>query len=576
ILSGASNIATDDPAAVSLDIADAETLLVTLGATITNGYDIDDSADNILSEQSAGDTNGILSGASNIATDDPAAVSLDIADAETLLVTLGATITNGYDIDDTAPHIQAVIDADDPNGILAGATSIATNDAGSLDVPVSLASKVTTAYSIEDTLENIQNELSNNPETDVFDNATGTNADTPDPTTDPETAARLSVDEVNALRAANVTVTNGYVLVISEDTTLTAPFAFQTSGTVGVETDPVAPTGSFELNVVGVTVPGDLELTSSVSLVLTAAQADSYTVAGGDDVRITSGTATTLYDFGDIDGANRLTIDYLTGGVLNGATDLNGADIVIAPGQTLTLTAAQADGQTIRGPGSVTVTDFTGSDAVDLSDVDVSGTVTLDRVDPAAAQMNEITLTSTDGNYVLSGDAGTGSNFTLKLSTDGSVGGHVVGGFAAGDTADAYDVLDFSAFVGAIPDLVVVTNGFSDPIADNSIVLFEIGVAGGAEAIESAFALSGVNSTFLQTTNPDTSVNSLLASSSNMIFAMDNRNTDGEVSFWLWEDDAGNDDGDVQASELTELITLTDVSVQDLSTLNILHDPGPV
>ncbi|MCV2877217.1 hypothetical protein OE810_13270, partial [Rhodobacteraceae bacterium XHP0102] len=76
ILGKAGTITTDPLAVLDLDVAQASGLAGSGSPSkITNGYDIDDSADNILSEQSAGDTNGILSGASNIATDDPAAVS---------------------------------------------------------------------------------------------------------------------------------------------------------------------------------------------------------------------------------------------------------------------------------------------------------------------------------------------------------------------------------------------------------------------------------------------------------------------------------------------------------------------
>ncbi|WP_404414613.1 hypothetical protein LG277_12945 [Vreelandella aquamarina] len=287
-------------------------------------------------------------------------------------------------------------------------------------------------------------------------------------------------------------------------------------------------------------VNGDFEL---------AANTD-YTVSGGNKLDLTA--ATTL----GVDGNTTFSV---------GGT-----------GTTLKLTAAQADGVTIEGDGSVVVTEFSDTDDIDLSDVNVTtdadadpveGTVTLERNDIADAPSANVTLASAgSGFYTITGDADGDSTFTLKLP-DGSEG-NTIEGFAApaDDAASKNDVLDFSSDEFGANEVKLASRTFDSFFEDDEIVVFTAGrIKADADDVETAFG----NDTFITD-----GANDLVDSKSGpIIFGIGDDDGDSiETNFWLFEDtgngDGGAADGNVQADELTLLLTLSDVDVRDLDQEN--------
>lgn len=124
---------------------------------------------------------------------------------------------------------------------------------------------------------------------------------------------------------------------------------------------------------------GDVLVTvsSGVKLMISGYTADGARIDGDGNIDIVGVSALTQYDFSLITSGTGTVKAFVTsGGTLNSATQLGETELVVASGQTLTLTAAQADGRVISGDGNVVVTDL-GSSEVDLSGIAVNGTQTV-------------------------------------------------------------------------------------------------------------------------------------------------------------------------------------------------------
>lgn len=117
-----------------------------------------------------------------------------------------------------------------------------------------------------------------------------------------------------------------------------------------------------------------VSIASGQTLTGTAAQLTGKAISGAGIVAVTTGTATTAYDFGDITASGGVSVAYTTGGTLSGTTDLGTATVSIASGQTLTGTATQLTGKTISGTGNVTITGLAAD--TNLANISASGTVT--------------------------------------------------------------------------------------------------------------------------------------------------------------------------------------------------------
>ncbi|PKG54780.1 beta strand repeat-containing protein [Halomonas sp. MES3-P3E] len=157
VLAGAVEVTTnDDPTPLALDL----TVQQQSDFNVTTGYNIVDAATAIQAVIDAGDTDGVLAGAVEVTTnDDPTPLALDL----TVQQQSDFNVTTGYNIVDAATAIQAVIDAGDTDGVLAGAVEVTTNDDPTplaLDLTVQQHSdfNVTTAYNIDDVLSSILSE----------------------------------------------------------------------------------------------------------------------------------------------------------------------------------------------------------------------------------------------------------------------------------------------------------------------------------------------------------------------------------------------------------------------------------
>src|SRR5260370_14902726 len=99
-------MATSDGRAVTLDVADADTLL-NAHVTITHGYDLVDTEAALLSAIQSGDIS-VTSAPLAKSTTDSGVLTLDVADAATLLHA-HVTITHGYDLVDTAADLLTAL-----------------------------------------------------------------------------------------------------------------------------------------------------------------------------------------------------------------------------------------------------------------------------------------------------------------------------------------------------------------------------------------------------------------------------------------------------------------------------------
>ena len=144
----------------------------------------------------------------------------------------------------------------------------------------------------------------------------------------------------------------------------------------------VAATVTAGIDVSGNTTLGNVDsytVEAAGTLTLSAAQASGKPITGAGNVAVVAlGSDPVDLSMVSVGGSQTATVQQ--GTTLAATTNLAGFDLVVAAGQTLTLTADQANGLSISGDGTVVVTD-PGGTAFDLSGITVSGDKTLSLAD---------------------------------------------------------------------------------------------------------------------------------------------------------------------------------------------------
>ncbi|MBE0533285.1 MAG: right-handed parallel beta-helix repeat-containing protein [Rhodospirillales bacterium] len=181
-----------------------------------------------------------------------------------------------------------------------------------------------------------------------------------------------------------VTVASGQTLTLTAgqaDGTVISGGAVVVSGDVGANSNLTAITSPLSFD-------GGLIAVNAGTLTLTAAQADGQAITGAGNVIIT-GLGSAAVDLSAITATGTAAI--IGNIALAAATDLGGIVLTVAAGNTLTLSATQADGLTITGNGSVVITG-------DVTGVDLDGIAgTLDVTLPATG----MTLTIAEGETAI-------------------------------------------------------------------------------------------------------------------------------------------------------------------------------
>ncbi|WP_316975794.1 right-handed parallel beta-helix repeat-containing protein [Shumkonia mesophila] len=173
------------------------------------------------------------------------------------------------------------------------------------------------------------------------------------------------------------------------------------------------------------TVPNGAEATD---LTLTAAQANGLTLTGAGTVAIT-GLGSGAVDLSGITAP--ATVTATGNAILDSGTDLGTATLIIAAGQTVSMTAAQASGLTISGDGTLVITSGTLDDAADFANWSVASIdltdATLDLPSDALNLPNtsEFHLTYAQVDALTGGITGTAEANTLIVDVSGAFGGGV-------------------------------------------------------------------------------------------------------------------------------------------------------
>jgi hypothetical protein len=210
----AHELATNDASSVALLVEDAVTLRGA-SVTITHGYTISDSAAAVDAALSG--NLSVLEGATAITTNDSNVLTLTVAQADGLH-TASVTITHGYDLSDSETAILAAIN--DSDYVISHAAAIATNDVSSLVLDVTDAEAlrganvtITNHYTISDTAAAVDGALTSH--LSVLEGATAI-------TTNGSNALTLTVAQADGLHTASVAITHGYDLLDSETAILAA------------------------------------------------------------------------------------------------------------------------------------------------------------------------------------------------------------------------------------------------------------------------------------------------------------------------------------------------------------------
>lgn len=337
------------------------------------------------------------------------------------------------------------------------------------------------------------------------------------------------------------------------------------------------------------------------TLKLTAAQADGLAITGAGQVVVTDIDSTLDADLSGVVPYGGVTIDLtdLTAdAVLTSVAEIGKADLTVTgpfeldvteaawgiteqetvtveTDTTLRLTADQADTKVIKGAGNVTVEGF--GEQTDLSDVTATGTITLERGSTNASEKFAVELAGTDVDYVLDGAAASAGDFILKVAGPDATGSATIDGFATGNTHDAFDQLDFTAFTNVTGTPVFLSKETSlttSPISDGDLVIFKNGSANSAESIAVAFDVDN-GSDFVNGGEIDTSVNDLMTAGDEMIFGVRTQDLAGNeiVNFWHWDDAEGDGEGKVDASEMTLFATLNETFLSTLTEDNFILAP---
>ncbi|WP_205710100.1 beta strand repeat-containing protein, partial [Paraburkholderia silviterrae] len=214
VLGDAGSLVTTDANAVALTVSAADTLAAA-HVSITHGYTIADTVANLLA--AIGNHDASLAAAGAIVTTDATAQPVSIAGVVALL---GAhvSITHGYNLVDSTANLLAAIQHD--GSLIGGAHAIATNDAAAVTLTVANADAlanahvtITNGYTIVDTEVNLLAAINR-------EDASITNAHSL--ATNDVGAVTLSVANAHSLLGAHVTIAHGYTIVDSEANLLAA------------------------------------------------------------------------------------------------------------------------------------------------------------------------------------------------------------------------------------------------------------------------------------------------------------------------------------------------------------------
>lgn len=173
---------------------------------------------------------------------------------------------------------------------------------------------------------------------------------------------------------------------------------------------------------------GSLVVGAGVTLALTAAQADGKVITGAGDVTVTDlgDTAVDLSGI-SVEGDKSAQVDSSL--TLNTDTDLGDFDLEVTTGNTLTLTAAQANGlATLTGAGSAVI----------------NGTVAGETLDFSAWTVNELTINGGGGADVLTAPNGVDS-VTLNGGSNADTFNVASGTVTIGDFTPGVDELVIGA-----------------------------------------------------------------------------------------------------------------------------------
>ena len=323
-VTGAANLDTSDVGSVELSVSEAKSLLGA-SVTITNGYTVDDTAANLVTDR----TDGSVTGATAV-TSDGSGAALSIADAKLLVAIADFDAANSlWDVEDTAANLVT----DRTDGSVTGAAAVTSDGSGAalsiadakLLVAIADFDAANSLWDVEDTAANLIADIADGSVTGAA------NLDTSD-----VGSVELSVSEAKSLLGASVTITNGYTV----DDTAANLVTDRTDGSV---------TGAT-----AVTSDGSGAALSIVDAKLLVAIADFDAANSLWDVEDTAANLIADITDGSVTGAANLDTSDV-GSVelsVSEAKSLLGASVTITNGYTVDDTAANL--VTDRTDGSVT------------------------------------------------------------------------------------------------------------------------------------------------------------------------------------------------------------------------------
>ncbi len=295
----ATSLSTNDVDAVSISVDDANTL-ANAHVTITHGYVLNDANDAL--EAVIADPTSVAYGATALTTTDDSTLSLNVAQANTLLGTDGIVITNGFTIADTAAALSAALV--DPDSPLYGANLITVTDDQPLtftiaEIPTIMAHTglfaEDTTYSLADTAGNLYAAL-NGDQGDFFSQLLQEAVAVT--TTDDATLA-LTIAQADGLTLANIT--NGYTIADTEANLLAAirscdPSLDGAQGLVTTDADAVTLSvhDADRLAHAGVTITNGYTLADGAWALAHAIEHGDAVVAGAQSLSTTDASAVSL------------------------------------------------------------------------------------------------------------------------------------------------------------------------------------------------------------------------------------------------------------------------------------------
>jgi hypothetical protein len=472
-ITGAGNVTVTGLGGTAVDLSDISasgtlTAQVAASATLDASTDLGDFDVTVASGQtltlSVSQASGIaISGAGNVTVTGLAAAS-DLSDISAT-GTVTATVTSSVDI--SANGNLGAVDAYQVSGALtltaAQADGLTISGAGNVTVTALTAgtdlSNVTATGTVTATVTSSA-DISGNGNLGAVDSYQVASGQT-------LTLSAAQANGASITGAGNVVVSGlGTDAVDLSDITASGTLTAQIASSVTLDSG--TDLGTLSLSVA-----------SGQTLTLSAAQADGTTIGGAGNVTVAALSASST-DLSNVTASGTLTAQVPSSITLNAGTDLGTFSVEVLSGQTLTLSAAQADGLTITGAGNVTVTGL-GADEVDLSGITASGTVSVQV--PNTATLDADTKL---GSFSVSVDSGE----TLTLSA-AQANGRTINGpggvTVAGLGADEVDLSDITAS-GTLSARVLSTATLA---AGTNLGTFSVGVDNGETLTMSAAQATG-------------------------------------------------------------------------------------